>query len=47
MNRIYKVLIDEAQTAEFNNGKENVAITILPIEFKEDVAPVIRTKKAE
>ena len=47
MNRIYKVLIDEAQTAEFNNGKENVAITILPIEFKEDVAPVVRTKKAE
>lgn len=47
MNRIYKVLVDEAQTAEFNNGKENVAITILPIEFKEDVAPVVRTKKAE
>ena len=47
MNRVYKVLVDEAQTAEFNNGKENIAITILPIEFKEDVAPVIRTKKAE
>ena len=47
MNRVYKVLVDEAQTAEFNNGKENVAITILPIEFKEDVAPVVRTKKAE
>ena len=47
MNRVYKVLVDEAQTAEFNNRKENVAITILPIEFKEDVAPVVRTKKAE
>lgn len=47
MNRVYKVLVDEAQTAEFNNGKENIAITILPIEFKEDVAPVVRTKKAE
>ena len=47
VNRIYKVLVDEAQTAEFNNGKENVSITILPIEFKEDVAPVVRTKKAE
>ena len=47
MNRIYKVLVDEAQTAEFNNGKENISITILPIEFKEDVAPVVRTKKAE
>lgn len=47
MNRVYNVLVDEAQTAEFNNGKENVEITILPIEFKEDVAPVVRTKKAE
>ena len=47
MNRVYKVLVDEAQTAEFNNGKENIDITILPIEFKEDVAPVVRTKKAE
>lgn len=47
MNRIYNVLVDEAQTAEFNNGKENIEITILPIEFKEDVPPVVRTKKAE
>ena len=47
MNRVFKVLVDEAQTAEFNNGKENVEITILPIEFKEDIAPIVRTKKAE
>lgn len=46
-NRIYSVALDEAQTAEFNNGRENVSITILPIEFKEDVDPIVRTKKAE
>lgn len=45
-NRIYDVLLDEAQKAEFNNGKENVTITILPISFKEDVDPIIRNKKA-
>lgn len=47
MNRVYRVLVDEAFTTTFNNGKENVEITVLPIEFKEDVAPVVRTKKAE
>lgn len=46
-NRIYNVLVDEAQTADFNNGKENVQITILPIQFKEDVDPIVRAKKAE
>lgn len=46
-NRVFDVLLDKAQTAEFNNGKENVEITILPIQFKEDVDPIIRTKKAE
>lgn len=44
-NRIYNVLVDEAQTAQFNNGKENVTITILPIEFKEDTDPIVRNKK--
>ena len=46
-NRIYDVVLDEAQTTQFNNGKENVEITILPIVFKEDVDPIVRTKKAE
>ena len=41
------MLLDEAQTTQFNNGKENVEITILPIVFKEDVDPIVRTKKAE
>lgn len=47
VNRIYDVLINEAQTAEYNNGKENVTITILPIEFKEDVAAIRRGKVEE
>ena len=46
-NRVYDVLVDNAQTADFNNGKENIAITILPIQFKEDVDPIVRTKKTE
>lgn len=46
-NRVYSVLLDEAQKTEFNNGKENVTITILPISFKEDVDPIVRVKKAE
>ncbi|AXF52179.1 MAG: hypothetical protein [crAssphage sp. isolate ctcc615] len=44
-NRIYNVVLDDAQKAEFNNGKENVEITILPISFKEDVDPITRVKK--
>lgn len=46
-NRVYDVLLDEIQCAEYNNGKEVVKINILPIVFKEDVDPVVRTKKAE
>lgn len=46
-NRIYNVLLEEAQTTNFNNGKEEVAITILPIEFKEDTDPIVRNKKSE
>lgn len=46
-NRIYDVLLEDAQQAEFNNGKETVTITMLPIEFKEDTDPIVRGKKAE
>ena len=46
-NRIYDVVLDEAQTTEFNNGKENVTITIIPFVFKEDTDPIVRTKKAK
>lgn len=45
-NRIYDVLVDEAQTVPFNNGKEEVTITILPIKFVEDSDPIVRTKAA-
>lgn len=46
-NRIFDVLLDEAQTTDFNNGYENIKITILPIQFKEDTDPINRTKKGE
>lgn len=45
MNRIFKVLLDEADMVECNNGKETVQVRVLPLEFFEDVAPVQRTKK--
>ena len=46
-NRIYDVLLDEGQTANFNNVREEVSIYVLPIRFKEDVDPIVRVKKAE
>lgn len=45
-NRIFNVLVSEMQTADYNNGKEVVKINMLPIEFKEDVTPIQRVKKA-
>lgn len=45
-NRIYNVLLDEAQEVDYNNGKENVKVTIYPIEFVEDTNPIIREKKS-
>lgn len=45
-NRIYDVLLNEAQEVDYNNGKENVKVTIYPIEFVEDTNPVIREKKS-
>lgn len=45
-NRVYNVLLDEAQEVDYNNGKENVKVTIYPIEFIEDTNPVIREKKS-
>ena len=32
-NRVYDVLLNEAQQIDYNNGKEVVKVTILPIEF--------------
>lgn len=44
-NRNYKVLLDAMQTIEVNNGYENVAIDIYPIEFVEDTDPIARGKE--
>lgn len=44
-NRIFDVVLDETQTVDYNNGKENVKINIVPIVFSEDVDPVVRGKK--
>lgn len=44
-NRTFNVVLNEAQTVDYNNGKENVKITILPIEFVEDTDPIARAKK--
>lgn len=45
-NRVYAVKLDEAEEVEFNNGKENVKVTIFPIEFVEDNDPIVREKKS-
>lgn len=44
-NRIFDVALDELQKVEFSNGKENVVVDIVPINFVEDVNPVVRVKK--
>lgn len=44
-NRIFDVVVSEAQEVDYNNGRENVKVTILPIVFVEDVDPIVRTKK--
>jgi hypothetical protein len=44
-NRNYKVLLDSMQTIEVNNGYENIAIDIYPIEFVEDTDPIARGKE--
>jgi hypothetical protein len=44
-NRNYKVLLDSMQTIEVNNGYEDVAIDIYPIEFVEDTDPIARGKE--
>ena len=45
-NRVYSVKLDEAEEVEFNNGKENVKVTIFPIVFVEDNDPIVREKKS-
>lgn len=47
VNRVFDVKLDEPETAQYNNGFEVVNINIYPVEFVEDKAPVVRTKKDE
>lgn len=44
-NRIYDVLLNDAVDTEYFNGFENVAITILPIVYREDANVIVRDKK--
>lgn len=44
-NRVFDVLLDEAQEVEFNNGYKNETVTIFPIEFAEDKDPILRGQK--
>lgn len=46
-NRIFNVVLDEAQKVEFNNGRENVLVDILPIDFVKDVDPIVRNAKKD
>lgn len=41
-NRIYNVLLKDAQKITVNNGYENVEIVVLPIAFKEDADVMVR-----
>lgn len=44
-NRNYKVLLNEMQTTEVNNGYETISIDIYPLEFVEDTDPIARGKE--
>ena len=41
-NRFYDVLLDEAESVDYFNGKDNVKIMIYPIQFAKDSDPIIR-----
>lgn len=46
-NRVFSVAVDEPEVIDYNNGKEIVKVTMLPIYFKEDLNPIVRGKKDE
>lgn len=46
-NRVYNVLLDQPHTVEVNNGFKMVEVTVYPLEYVEDVDPIVREKKAE
>lgn len=46
-SRIFNVLLDDAQTVDYNDGHKTVKVTIYPIEFEKDTDVVARTSKKE
>lgn len=47
VNRVFDVKLADAEEAKYNNGKEDVTITIYPLEFVEDKTPIARNAKDE
>ena len=45
INRVFDVKLDEAEEAKYNNGMDEVTITIYPLAFVEDKAPMTRSSK--
>lgn len=43
-NRVYNVLLDQPMEVSVNNGFENITVTTYPVEFVEDVDPIVRSK---
>ena len=46
-NRIYSVLLEEPETVPYKMGNSTVDVTAYPIEFVEDVDPIVRGEKGE
>lgn len=46
-NRVFDVVLKDAQETLYNNGKENVKITIIPIVYKEDADIIARAAKKD
>lgn len=43
-NRVYNVLLDQPMEVSVNNGFETITVTAYPVEFVEDVDPIVRNK---
>ena len=46
-NRIYNVLLDQPTEVNVNDGFKNIVVTAYPVEFVEDVDPIVRGGKEE
>lgn len=45
VNRVFKVLLEEAVTTNVFDGQKEVEVIAYPIEFSEDTTPIVREKK--